>query len=275
MTAKRLLLLAAGSACLLPISGNVQADIAVAPIFSPGAETASPGGTLMNLGQTAIGFSTAAGVSLHAGAIPCYLFSTPVTVVAWRSVRNHSGAGDLSIPLSGTAAGNGIAGPTVEPRLGGIQRIEIDFSAPVSIVNTAGVSVTGRTTSYPGGALGGAVAYVPTSVAMADADTLAISFGPNVLPDETCYDITIGAGAISNLISLDNNCSIRSLLGDTTLSGVVNLSDAIFTQTKIGQAAAANVQHDVTLSGGNILNSPQVLFIKGRVASPPHQALCP
>ncbi len=274
MNAKHVALLVVASALMLPISGNLQADIAVAPIFSGGAETAGPGGNLMNLGQTAIGFTTGAGVSLHAGAIPCYQYSTPVTITAWRSVRSHSGIGNQPIALNATATGNGLGGPTVETRSGGIQRIEVDFSVPVAIVNTASVTIVGRTTSYPGGVLGGPVAYVPTSVSMADADTMAITFNAGVLPDETCYTITIGAGAISNLIGTDNDCNIRSLLADTTMSGVVNLSDVIFTQGKVGQTAAANPQHDVTLSGGNLVMD-HALFVKSRVASPPHQALCP
>src|SRR5438045_3332095 len=109
MTATRVIALIIGSALLLPISGTVQADIAQCPIFSAGAETSSPGGTLANIGQVAIGRSSGAGLSLHAGVIPCYLFNTPVTITARRSVRSHSGIGDLSIVLSRTATGNGVS----------------------------------------------------------------------------------------------------------------------------------------------------------------------
>src|SRR5690606_10216437 len=67
-----------------------------------------------------------------------------VTILAWRSVRTHAGDGPLGIPLHPTAAGNGTTGPTTEPRLGGIQRIEVDFDAPVTLTNAGAVTVIGR-----------------------------------------------------------------------------------------------------------------------------------
>lgn len=200
-----------------------------------------------------------------------------IAATQWRSVRTHSGAGDLNIPLDATATGNGPAGPGVESRHGGLQRIEIDFSGPVSIVNSSGVSVTGYATS--GGVLGGPVSYTPTSVAMADADTLVILLpttpaGISLLPDESCYHIVIGPGVLDVSLAGDNDVYVRSLRGDTSASGSVNLSDALLTLSRVGQLAASNPQHDVNLSGGNI-NPIDVLLVKSRIASPAPAALCP
>jgi hypothetical protein len=191
--------------------------------------------------------------------------ATSTTVTQWRSVRTHNVDGALSITLNPTAAGNGSSGPTVETRSGGIQTIQADFSAPVTLTATpaAGITVSDGTNSYS-----------PTTVVPVDADTIAINFNPGVLPDQACYTLTIGAGTVTQTLSGDLDVKVRALAGDTTGNGVVNLSDAILTNIMASSAAAAAPQHDVDLSGGAIaLND--ALFIKALVASPPLQALCP
>src|SRR4029079_6728131 len=55
------------------------------------------------------------------------------TITQWRSVRSHGGIGEQAIVLNPTATGNGSSGPTVEPRSAGIQKIQMDFSAPVTL----------------------------------------------------------------------------------------------------------------------------------------------
>ena len=64
----------------------------------------------------------------------------------------HGSATELSIPLSAAASGNGITGPTVEPRQlsnnqGGLSKIQIDFDRPVTISNFGDLTVVGRTTT--------------------------------------------------------------------------------------------------------------------------------
>jgi hypothetical protein len=198
----------------------------------------------------------------------------PRSIVQWRSVRTHSGDGNLAIILNPTAGGNGSSGPASETRFGGIQRIEVDFDAAVTLNNIAAISVTGRTTV--GGVLGQFVNYAPASITMADADTLAITFNPGELPDETCYTIQIGAGTMAEPVTGDLDVKIRSLVGDTAATGQVNTTDMACTRSKVVSFTPASTapQHDVNLTGGSI-NLTDMALIKDRVNSPTKQALCP
>ncbi len=206
----------------------------------------------------------------------CCECRTPPVITQWRSVRTHAGT-PLSILLDATASGNGLTGPTVETRIGGIQQIEIDFDQPVVLVNPAAVSVVGRTTSYPGGLMGPATPYVPASVTLVAPTTLALTFLPGALPNRSCYQFDV-AGAVENTASMalagDPDCNARALVGDTTMSGGITLSDAIWTKLQIGTAAASLPEHDIDLSGGTI-DIADALAAKGGVASPPRRALCP
>lgn len=200
-----------------------------------------------------------------------YEFVPSRVIVAWRSVRAHTGAGNLSIALNPTASGNGSTGPTAEPRQGGVQRIELDFNGPVTLANSANVTVTGRTTTS--GVMGGPVAYVPNSVSLLNPSTLQILFNAGVLPDKTCCTITLAPSLLAEVLTGDLDVSVRSLVGDTSSSGGVNLSDAISTKSRIGQPVAVNPQHDVNLSGD--ISIADALLVKSLITKPPKQALCP
>jgi hypothetical protein len=135
--------------------------------------------------------------------------------------------------------------------------------------------VVGYTTS--GGVLGPPVAYSPATVSVSgNSVVLAFPASPAAgsLPDESCYHITLGEGLTDPPLAGDLDVWVRSLYGDTTVSGLVNLSDAILTRTRLGQAAAAQPAMDVDLSGGTIDNA-DALAIKSRVSSPPHEVICP
>lgn len=190
----------------------------------------------------------------------------------WRSVRTHTGAGPLGIVLNAAATGNGEAGPTIEPRQNGVQRIEVDFSGPVALSAnpTAGVTVTGRTTTS--GVLGGSMNYTPIAVTLADADTIAIQLVPGQLPDQTCYTITLGA-VITQPLTGDTDCMLRALEGDTMGDGRVNLSDAVSAKARIGQSVPATVAFDLDLSGA--IDMQDALYAKSKVSKPARQALCP
>lgn len=194
-----------------------------------------------------------------------------LTASAWRSVRTHAGAGQLPLFLSAAASG---AATTSEPRQGGIQLVEVDFSTPAMLVFPDAVKVIGRTTTN--GVMGPPVDYSHTAYpAMVDGDTLAITFIPP-LPDNTCYNISI-SGAMANStgpITGDTDVNIRSLVGDTNNNGVVNLGDALLIKPKFGQNVAGSPSMDVNLSGGT-LNMADSLFVKSRVVSPANKALCP
>lgn len=207
----------------------------------------------------------------------------PPTPVKWQSWRHHGPEApnaELPIVLNRTASGNGVSGPTSETRRGGIQKITVDFSRPVVLVNPAAITITGRTTPL-GGPMGPPVAYSPLTVAMIDGDTLQMTFAVapaiGALPDDTCYNMNV-AGSVVDMYGQgtvgDTDCNVRSLQGDTRLTGDVNLGDVLFTKSMIGTSAAAAPEHDVNVTGGTI-NLGDCLYIKTRVTSPPHRALCP
>lgn len=201
----------------------------------------------------------------------------PPVIVKWTSVRSHSGIGPLPIVLNPIATGNGALGPTVETRTGGIQLVEVDFDQVVNLVNPAAVTVTGRTTSYPGGVMGGPVPYVPTSVVMVSPTRMALTFGSGQLPDRSCYNFWVG-GSVQNTAAQglvgDVDCNARSLVGDVNMNGEVNLGDTLFAKSKIGTPVASVPEVDANLSGG-LINLGDALFVKSNVLSPPKKALCP
>jgi hypothetical protein len=188
-------------------------------------------------------------------------------IVGWRSVRMHDPGApgdDLSIVLNSDADGGTGNAPTVETREGGIQKIELDFDSAVTLTTTPEVGIT---------ISAGTDTYAPTSVTPVDGDTIAIHFDPGVLLDQKCYTITIGPGTVTQTIAGDNDCMIRSLMGDTTGNGAVNLGDVLLTRTKLTQPATDNPQHDIDLSGA--IDSSDMQQIKSAVTTPPNQALCP
>ena len=93
--------------------------------FEPGARSAWH---THPLGQTLIVTAGTGWVQQEGGPKqeikPGDVIWTPPGVRHWRSVRPHAGSGNLPIECSATATGNGLSGPTVETRHGGIQRIE-------------------------------------------------------------------------------------------------------------------------------------------------------
>lgn len=196
-------------------------------------------------------------------------------VTAWRSLRMHAAIGSLGIALNPAALGSGSAGPTVETRQGGIQKIEVDFNQPVTISNPSAVSVTGQRTI--GGTLQPPVDYsAAATTASVDADTIAMTFAPGALPEETCYRINLAAAGILSLrggLAGDADCSLRSLLADGTGSGDATLSDALFTKRHIGRSAAVLPQLDFDLSG--TITQADALLAKSRVIKPDGKVLCP
>ncbi len=191
----------------------------------------------------------------------------PPHVQTWSSVRNHGFAGPFSIILDPLKSGNGMNGPTVETRSGGIQWIGVTFDTPISLAPSPSVSVTSS--------IGDKSSLAALSVD--GPQSLKIAFAPGDLPDQACYTVDI-AGAVRNPASLaptgDTNCMIRALEGDTTGDGIVNLSDVINTWVHIGANFATNPAYDMNLSATTI-DAADMLFAKARVASPPRQVSCP
>src|SRR6185436_14223504 len=74
---------------------------------------------------------------------------SPRSILAWRSLRTHTGGNQLPIVLNPTATGNGASGPTVETRgpsatNAGVRKVQVDFSGPVTLGNVANITVTYR-----------------------------------------------------------------------------------------------------------------------------------
>lgn len=149
----------------------------------------------------------------------------------------------------------------MDPRGGGVSRIQIDFDGPVTLNNTAAVTVAG----------GGG--YTAT-LSQTDADTLEAAVTPT-LADGGCYTLTIAPAAIKEVLDLaDPDCCIRTLEGDTTANGTVNLGDVLYVQSLLGQSVANYPPLDVNGSGG-IIDADDMQQIKNRVTSPALQVTCP
>ncbi len=155
-----------------------------------------------------------------------------LTATAWRSVRLHGGpvSDELAIEMDPLATGNGFRGPTVEPRVGGIQKIEVDFSQAVQLVPGANVEAVEVMTG---------TSYSASSLTLANGDmTLEIGFDPGVLPDETCYIIDLARaveGSAGQPLAGDTECMVRSLAGDASGDGDTNLIDMALIKRMNGQ----------------------------------------
>jgi hypothetical protein len=242
------------------------------PLVAPGTYT-------LTCTRNALGTRIAQNVSVSAGQVVRVNFTfQPVfrSVTQWRSIRLHDGT-PRAIVLDAEASGNGLAGPTVEtrgsaspPGSGGIQQIELQFDGTITLLDPGQITVIGRTTTS--GTLGDPVAYTPSSVS-STGSTIVLTFSEGLLPDETCYTVTVNPAATQEVLLGDTNCMARALLGDTTGDGQITLSDVVWTGSKIGSSVSADVAHDVDLSDS--ITGADMLAIKARVASPPRLALCP
>lgn len=193
------------------------------------------------------------------------------SVVSWRSLRSHTNTGDLGLVLNPAASGNGASGPTVETRSGGIQKIEVAFDAPITLLNPLSVLVAGRTTAA--NVMGPEIPYVPTSVTVSGTDKLVLAFAPNLLPQDTCYRIVLLPGLLAQTIVGDADCNVRCNFGDVNMNGEVNIGDTILVRTQLNSPATTSPHLDVNISGG-LINIGDAITVKTRL-QPVHRALCP
>ena len=183
--------------------------------------------------------------------------ANPPSITVWRSVRTHtSGLGtevDLAIELDPARTGNGAGNPTAETRLGGIQRIEVDFDAFVSVVGT--VEAEDMTNG------GSIMASSQTAFNHeGGTSTLVIEFDPG-LPDETCYKIDL-VGVIAELID-DGDCLVGGLVGDVNGTGLIDNSDMIQVRIRRGHAVTvANCMYDVTCDG--VISNSDMITVRVR-----------
>jgi len=188
----------------------------------------------------------------------------PPKAIAWRSVRNHGPLGPLAIKLDPLATDGSVIS---ESRVGGIRLIEVDFDQAVVLTNPGGITVT----DWPGGG-----SYVPTSVSMVDADTLAIGFAAGLLPDMNCYRIDLDTCVQSPAglpLAGDTDCWVRALIGDVNFSGDVSTGDMGIVKlraTLMQPVTNANCSGDVNCSGD--FTTGDMGIVKMRV---PNAAACP
>ncbi|MFQ5489609.1 MAG: reprolysin-like metallopeptidase [Phycisphaerae bacterium] len=144
---------------------------------------------------------------------------TPLTqIVSVSSVQDHGGT-PLGLDL--------LANP-VEPRLNGVELIEVGLDNPVASVS-ASVSCVNQT-------------YAGTLTATPAGNNVSLAFAP-ALADVDCCTVSLSGDVIDSFI-------VQPLRGDVDLSGAVTTGDAsqvrfFFNQT----AAAAGAQWDFDASG--------------------------
>ncbi len=202
----------------------------------------------------------------------------PPPIVAWRCLRQHQPGPNafwLPIELDPAAGGNGMTGPIVEPRTGGIFRVEVDFRIPVQIRPGAYVGVTAWYTNDNGELSGPYMMSGSALPSMVDADTLRLTFGGG-LPDRACITIDVAdvvRDMSNNPITGDTDCQLRMLRGDQTSSGDVSLTDVLLARSRMGFSVPAAPGSDYNLDGA--INATDMLFVKGRVLPAAQKALCP
>ena len=179
-------------------------------------------------------------------------------ILAWRSVKTHGSQGTpLAIELDPAATG---AGAASEPRNGGVQQIEVDFSGDVTALLTGTVQADDLTN-------GGTISATSQTL-MNDGTTLVIEFSGG-LPDQTCYRIDLSPN-IPGLGS-DADCVVRGLLGDINGDNATNNTDKSFVASMNGHPVSPdNVSCDINLDGSiNNTDKSLVASRNGRGASCP------
>jgi hypothetical protein len=136
-----------------------------------------------------------------------------------RSLRTHTTVGELSLNM-GIKDG-------IEPRQGGIDKLEIDLDDASGFLG--GVVVNCVPTPWVGA--------LATSTS---GNTVTVQFNP-ALPDQTYCEIVLDCGAL---------VCVRSCEGDLNRSGSTTTSDALQCKIRFGQTASnANCEWDFNLSG--------------------------
>ncbi len=153
---------------------------------------------------------------------------------AVRSLKDHGAAGELSLDT-------GVSGG-IEPRLGGVTKLEIDLDDGDKF--SGGVTVTCTNAGDVSGSVGG------TSVA---GDTVTIDFS-QPLPDQDACTVELDCGATT---------CVRTCEGDLNRSGGTTVADNLQAKIRFGQVATnANAEWDFNLSGG--VSTSDALQIKIR-----------
>lgn len=171
-----------------------------------------------------------------------------IPIAGWRSVKDHdptAGVNEMSIELDTTATGTDA---TNETRLGGIEKVVVDFCKDVTpLVNTGNGVVADDLTN---------AAQIPaSSVTLVGGTSLEIVFSP-ALPnnDPACYSIDLSTILDPTLVAQvgSDTCTIRGLAGNTSGGDqVVNLIDAAEVKSRNGTPASEPflVRYDLNKDG--------------------------
>jgi hypothetical protein len=170
----------------------------------------------------------------------------------WESDKNAPGA--LAVPLDPIARGDNSVDadpveallPSVEPRLGGIERIEVHCNRPVVIADPAAISVTDADgTSYP-----------PDSATLENGDeTLVLQYLPGSLPNARAYQVEVAIALVDAYNGVDEfldagGCMIIALLGDADGNGAVEDADVMLIEDHLGEPVMEEtVMLDLDLDG--------------------------
>jgi hypothetical protein len=135
----------------------------------------------------------------------------------------------------------------IEPRLGGVQKMEFDLTDPVSSVSA---SVSCVNNNYLG---------VVTVVTPPPAGTLVtLTFVP-ALPDKDCCKIELSG-------EVNDTFYVRTLVGDVNRDGGVSSADAASVKARLGQLiSSATFQYDVNTDGS--ISSADFASVKARLGS--------
>jgi hypothetical protein len=166
---------------------------------------------------------------------------TGVITGGW-SCASHDTAGDFCIDLDAV---------NIEPRQPGAHWLEFDVTEPASSVNA---SVNCVNNTYTGA----------VTVTADGSTTVTVDLDP-ALPDEDCCEVVLTG-------DVQDSYQVRTLAGDTNLSGTVTSADALQMKVYFDQSAdAGNFEFDFNCSGD--ISPADYLQIKVYFGN--EAALCP
>ncbi len=157
-------------------------------------------------------------------------------------ISRHSTSGSLAMSIDPSARGDGRPTadtseallPTTEPRLGGIEDIEVVFNRPIVLIDSV------RT-------LQGNTEHVGTVIAL-DPRRVLIEFVPGTVPDQAMYLLDLD-GLVEDLVG-DTQYVIGSLTGDADGSGLVDSGDVDLINIHLGEPVDGdNLRLDLDLDG--------------------------
>ncbi len=174
-------------------------------------------------------------------------------ILSGRSCRTHGDAGALCMDLAFDAAAADET-PKIEPRLGGVARVELDlsFALDEASVSAEHVQLTCQPQPYTGS----------VTASMSGETTVVLDLDPP-MPDGHCCRVTMD-GMVSTLgHPVADSLSLATLAGDVSRDGIVNTIDFSGIKSRFGVATdVTNQEYDLNTDG--IINSLDSSAVKAR-----------